>query len=155
MKVSCSEFSDYGKMPKRYTGYGEDVSPALDLEEIPQKTLSLAIILDDLDVPLVKNYCHWVIWNIPVTNHIPEGIPEGSSIIQPFSAIQGKAWGKHVYRGPKPPVFSKDPHRYRFAVYAIDTMLVLSADAGRSALLKAMEGHILAQAELFGSFDAQ
>ena len=68
MNVKCQSFLNNEMIPKNFTGYGEDISPEFIIEDIPEGTVSFAIILDDLDVPLKKNYNNWIVWNIPNRN---------------------------------------------------------------------------------------
>lgn len=152
MTVHSPSFTDNGIIPKKHTGFGADISPELIIENLPEETVSLAIVLDDLDVPLQKSFTHWLIWNIPKTDTVPEGIPHGTEIRHPFPACQGNAWGKHRYRGPKQPFFIRKEHRYVFTVYALDCRLSLSPKANKKALLAAMDGHISAKTELTGRY---
>ena len=152
MIVSSTAFENNGMVPQKHTGFGDDVSPELIITEIPEEAVSFAIILDDLDVPFRNTFTHWIIWNIPVTDVIPEGLPRGSVICEPISACQGVAWGKHRYRGPKQPFFIRKEHRYVFTVYALDCRLELSEQSRRKNLMDAMYGHILAEARLIGKF---
>lgn len=153
MIVTSSDFHHNGMMPKRHTGFGEDQSPELIVKEIPDQTVCLAVIMEDLDVPLVGILPHWLIWNITVDSVIPGGISGGKIIDTPIHAVQGKAWGKHIYRGPKQPPFVRKAHRYRFSVYALDVMLDISPDSSRDQLMRAMSDHILDKAELIGIYD--
>ena len=152
MIVNSTAFENNGIIPQKHTGFGEDVSPELVITGVPEETASLAIILDDLDVPFRKTFTHWIIWNIPVTDVIPEGLPCGSMIRKPLSAYQGRAWGKHSYRGPKQPIFIKKEHRYVFTVYALDSLLDIPEDSRKKDLLEAMRGHILTEAGLIGKY---
>lgn len=152
MKVSSSSFENNGMIPQKHTGFGEDLSPEIIVSEAPKGTVSLAIVFDDLDVPGRKYYNHWIAWNIPNVEVIPEGLPRGAEISKPIKACQGMAWGKNCYRGPKPPFFLKKAHRYVFRIYALDTELVLSQNAKKKALVDAMHGHVLAEAALTGLY---
>ena len=152
MIVRSTAFPDNGTIPRRHTGFGEDISPELTLVDVPDGTVSLAVILDDLDVPFRDTFTHWLAWNIPKTEVIPEGLPKGAVIREPIPACQGNAWGKHRYRGPKQPFFIRGEHRYVFRIYALDCQLELSENAGKGMLLDAMNGHILAEAELTGKY---
>lgn len=134
-----------GFIPTKHTGFGDDISPELTIIDAPDETISFAIVLDDLDVPLRKSFNHWIVWNIPKTEVIPEGLSE-------INAIQGIAWGKNRYRGPKQPFFIKKEHRYVFTVYALDCMLNISEKSNKKALLSAMNGHILTDATLIGKY---
>lgn len=77
LTVTSNSFESDGAIPIQYTGRGEDISPFLKLSEISEGAKSLAIIMDDLDVPLIGTYNHWVIWNVPIQDVIPEAIPHG------------------------------------------------------------------------------
>lgn len=149
LQVTSPAFEAGGLIPEQYTGYGEDISPALCLEGLQPEAKSLAIVLDDLDHPMPA-YNHWVIWNLPVLQEIPEHIPQGETVNTLSGAVQGRGYGKHRYRGPKPPF--RWSHRYRFAVYALDTQLSLPATARKREVLRAMQGHILQQGELIGHY---
>lgn len=152
MIIKCKSFENNGLIPKKHTGFGEDVSPELIINDIPDDTVSFAIIFDDLDVPFRDNFTHWIIWNIPKTEIIPEGLPGGEKIDVPISAIQGNAWGKHIYRGPKQPFFIRKEHRYVFYVYALDCMLNLVGSARKKELVDTMKGHVLSEAKLIGRY---
>ena len=152
MIVSSTAFKNNETIPLKHTGFGEDVSPELTIAETPDGTVSFAVVLDDLDVPFCKSFTHWIIWNISVTDVIPEGLPCGSVIREPVSACQGMAWGRHRYRGPKQPVFIRKEHRYVFTVYALDCQLDIPEESNKRNLMDAMRGHILAEARLFGKY---
>lgn len=152
MNVRCKSFSDNTMIPKKHTGYGEDISPEFIISDIPDGTVSFAIILDDLDVPWHKDYNHWIIWNIHRMELIPEGLPKGGNISKPITACQGNAWGKQCYRGPKPPFFMKKAHRYVFYVYALDVKLTLDINSKKNELITAMNGHILAETRIIGLY---
>lgn len=152
MTVGSTAFSDNGTIPVKHTGFGADLSPELTISGAPDGTVSFAVILDDLDVPFRKYFCHWIIWNIPGTEVIPEGLPKGAVLREPICACQGAAWGKNGYRGPKQPFFIRKEHRYVFTVYALDCRLDISEKSGRKALLDAMTGHVLAESRLMGRY---
>ncbi|MGI6153967.1 MAG: YbhB/YbcL family Raf kinase inhibitor-like protein [Christensenellaceae bacterium] len=152
LTVTSPAFENDGAIPIKYTGRGEDLSPELRLSEIDPGAKSIAIIMDDVDHPL-PYYNHWVIWNIPVMPVIPEAIPRGAQVATLNGAVQGRGYGKHRYRGPKPPF--NWSHRYQFNVYVLDTLLDLPAKTKKNALLDAMEGHILQQGFLTGKFSSR
>ena len=152
MIVSSTTFENNGRIPQKHTGFGEDISPELIITDAPKDAVSFAIILDDLDVPIRKNFTHWIIWNITLTDVIPEGLPCGSVICEPISAYQGVGWGNHRYRGPKQPFFIRKEHRYVFTVYALDCQLDISEKSRKKDLIDAMHGHILAEASLIGRY---
>lgn len=152
MIVTSSAFADNGIIPVKYTGFGEDLSPELRIADIPEGTETLAVILDDLDVPFTRQFTHWIIWNIPQTDVIPEGLPKGEKITSPVNACQGIAWGRNGYRGPKQPFFIRNEHRYVFTVYALDRYLIIATESTKKDLLNAMTGHILAAAQIIGRY---
>ena len=149
LTVTSSAFAEGGKIPVKYTGRGEDISPDLQLSAISEKARSIAVIMDDLDVPGIGILTHWVIWNLPARNLIPENIPHGEVVPSLGGAVQGIGYGKHRYRGPNPPFGS---HRYQYNVYVLDKQLDLSGNSGKKELLKAMEGHILQHGSITGLF---
>lgn len=148
LTVTSPAFEEGGTIPVRYTGDGEDVSPALTLSELSLDAKSIALVMDDLDFPL-RTYNHWVIWNLPVQEAIPEAIEHGERVESLGGAVQGIGYGRHKYRGPKPPFGT---HRYVYRVFVLDTTLDLSANAGKKDLLKAMEGHVLQYGDLTGQY---
>lgn len=146
LSISSPAFPHNGMIPKRYTCDGADVSPPLLLGHVPEKTGSLALIVDDPDAPR-GTWVHWVVWNIgPDTREIPEdSVPPG--------ALQGtNDFGKRKYGGPCPP---SGTHRYFFKLYALDAPLALSAGATKAQVEKAMSGHLLGKAERIGLYRRQ
>ncbi len=150
LRVSSPSFFDGGPLPARHTGFGEDVSPAFTLRDLDARAAALAIVMDDLDIPLLPAYTHWLIWNLPPLAHVPEALPHGETLPGFGDARQGIGYGRHRYRGPKPPLFEWRRHRYVFRFYALDARLTLPADARKGALLRAMDGHILQQGCIMG-----
>ena len=146
--ITSSVFKNNGTVPKKYTGFGEDISPDFFISNLNEETVSIAIIMDDLDIPMLSSYNHWIIWNIPKTEYIPENIPYGSTVPSLSNAIQGTAYGKNRYRGPKQPPFVKSEHRYIFNFYSLDCFLDLGCKARKKDLLKTMQGHILQQGNI-------
>ncbi len=143
LKISSPAFQNNGSIPSKYTCDGANVNPPLKIENVPAGTKSLALIVDDPDAPR-GIWVHWVVWNIdPKIGEIRENtVPKGS--------IQGvNDFEKHDYGGPCPP---SGTHRYFFKVYALDTLLNFSSDAGKAGLEKAMQGRILAQAQIVGLY---
>lgn len=147
LTVTSSAFEELGTIPDKYTGRGEDISPDLEFSDLAEDAVSIAIIMDDLDVPWKSNFTHWVIWNIPAANDIPEGISHGATIPEIEGAVQGVAFGRNRYRGPMPPFGT---HRYQFHVFVLDTTLDLDSSCGKNDLLDAMEGHTLQYGTLTG-----
>ena len=143
LSISSPAFSHKGMIPSKHTCDGADVNPPLSFDNIPEKSKSLALIVDDPDAPM-GTWVHWVAWNIgPGTKEIPE-----NSV--PQDALQGtNDFRKQSYGGPCPP---SGTHRYFFKLYALDAPLPLQAGATKTQLEQAMKGHILAQAELVGLY---
>lgn len=140
MEVSSPAFKDDSFIPAKFTCDGENVSPELNIDDIPQNAKSLAIIVDDPDAPL-GTWVHWVVWNIPVTHHIKESSVHGEEGLNDFQI--------HKYNGPCPP---KGVHHYFFKVYALNDLLELPPNTTKYALEKAMSEHILGFGELVGLY---
>jgi len=142
-RVFSPAFENEGQIPKKFGCGGENVNPPLRMENIPPGTKSMALLLDDLDAPR-GTYVHWILWNLPpATGEIRENSVPGG-------AVQGtNDFKKQNYGGPCPPT---RPHRYVFKVYALDTFLDLGPGATMPDLEKAIRGHVLAQAQLKGSY---
>lgn len=138
-----TEFKENEAIPKKYSGYGEDVSPEFRIKNLSDKAKSFVITLEDLSHP-IKNFTHWVVWNIEANSIIEENIGKNENI------VQGVAYGRHKYRGPKPP-FSK-PHNYSFTIYAIDTFLDIPSKYKKKKVLKEIEGHIIQKGSITGYY---
>lgn len=150
--INSPSFENNGNMPKKHTGFDADVSPAFQLQNVSDQTVSIAIIMDDLDIPMIKAYNHWLIWNIPKTGEIPEHIPHGPLVSLPGQAVQGVGYGVHRYRGPKQPVFVRNRHRYVFRFYTLDCFLDLGSKAKKKDLLEAMKGHVIQEGSITGTY---
>jgi Raf kinase inhibitor-like YbhB/YbcL family protein len=141
LTVTSSAFKSGELMPKKYSQYGENLSPSLDIAGTPAETKTLALVVTDLDIPFGLTITHWLMWNIPPNSHIEENSKPG---------IVGKnSRRKKEYMGPRPPMGT---HRYLFEVYALDIELNLDSDASRKDVEKAMQNHILAKGELTGIY---
>lgn len=147
--ISSPCFKDGGLIPVEYTGHGIDKSPELILENLSRDAVSVAIIMNDMGHP-IPAYNHWVIWNIPAMPEIPGSIPYGKHLEFLGNAVQGLGYGKHKYRGPKPPFHWS--HIYHFNVYALDCFLDLPDTARKRDVLTAMRGHVLQQGVLTGHY---
>lgn len=154
MNLTSNAFKQGEPIPQKFTCQGEDISPQLSWNQNPDGTQSIALICDDPDAPM-GTWVHWVLWNLPAdTVTLEENFSKADSL--PNGAKQGITDFKRVgYGGPCPP--PGGPHRYFFKLYALDTALNLPEGkaTGKEDLLKAMEGHILAQAELMGTYQKQ
>ncbi len=136
-------FEHMGNIPQKYTCQGENISPPLQISNVPEKTESLILIMEDPDAPGIT-VTHWVICHLePSTNEISEGEHIKDAII-------GKnMMGKNEYMGPCPP-FGK--HRYFFKLFALNKKLDLNNTTRKKQLLKASKGHIIEQTELIGFY---
>ena len=150
--ITSSAFENGGFIPKQYTGKGEDKSPPLEIKGVTPRAKSVAIIVDDPDIPIpFLSFTHWVVYNIPVNiAKIEENIPREEVIKVLGEALQGKNGFRRIgYMGPEPPFGT---HTYRFMVFTLDTVLDLNPGATRKQLEKAMKGHILQTGLLEGKF---
>jgi len=131
------------------TRLGKNLSPPLKWEDPPDGTQSFAIIADDPDIPLPMVFTHWVLYNIPADKReLLEGIPPQE--VSADGMVQGKnSFRRNAYLGPSPPFGT---HRYFFQIYALDQEVETDPRMTRKRLLKAIEGHVLAQAELMGTY---
>jgi Raf kinase inhibitor-like YbhB/YbcL family protein len=147
--VTSTTFSDGQAIPAKYTADGDDVSPPLAWDHVPEGTRSLALVCEDPDAPR-GTWTHWVLFNLPPdTTKLDENVAKTATL--PKGAVQGaNDFGKTGYGGPSPP--PGKPHRYFFKLYALDAPLKLQAGAGRQQLLAALEGHVLDEALLMGTY---
>ena len=143
MRLSSPAFQDGSLIPDKYTCEGQDISPPLIWSDIPHETGSLALIVDDPDAPL-GTWDHWVVFNLP--SDLTE-LTEAATI----PGVQGlNDFKTNQYGGPCPP--SGSQHRYFFRLYALDSTLDLDSSATKKDLIQAMDGHILDQAVIMGTF---
>ena len=153
LTLTSTAFQPHGEIPAKYTCEGDDISPALSWVEVPASAASLALIVDDPDAPDPKapktTWVHWVLYNIPASaRKLDEGIsPEDL----PAGTLEGlNDWKRTGWGGPCPP---KGRHRYFFKLYALDVVLPDLRRPTRSKLESEMDGHILARAELIGTYE--
>ncbi len=148
MELQSAVFAAGGEIPKKYTCQGQDVSPPLSWNAVPEKTQSFALICDDPDAPMGV-WVHWVIFNLPAeARELAENVP--TQKILPNGAKQGSNdFRKIGYGGPCPP---SGEHRYYFKLYALNTKLNLDAGVKKTELLQAMAGHILDECQLMGKY---
>lgn len=148
IKVESTAFNEGGMIPKKYACDGQDLSPPISWSGIPDAAKSIALIADDPDAPM-GTWVHWVVYNLPANiTGLPEGVPPQKTITN--NGRQGTNDFRRIgYGGPCPP---GGTHRYFFKVYALDIEVNLDAGATKAQLLKAMEGHLLAEGELMGRY---
>ena len=141
LKISSPAFNNEGKIPSKYTCDGEGINPSLRIENLPEDTKTLALIVEDPDAP-DGVFDHWIVWNINPLAKIEEQSHPGTSGVN--------SAGKSGYHPPCPPDGS---HRYYFFVYALNAALDLLAGGDKKELQAAMKGHILAKGSLMGRYE--
>jgi Raf kinase inhibitor-like YbhB/YbcL family protein len=150
MDLSSTVFTQGGDIPRRYTCEGDDTAPPLLWSDVPDRTRSLALIVDDPDAPdpaaPTMTWVHWVLVDIP-PNAV--AIPEGGQPLPDGTRDGSNDWNRTGYGGPCPPV---GRHRYFFKLYALDTRLPDLHRPTKADLERAMQGHVLAQAQLVGTY---
>ncbi|WLD13520.1 YbhB/YbcL family Raf kinase inhibitor-like protein [Planctellipticum variicoloris] len=159
LQVTSPAFADGDRIPDKYTGEGADVSPPLEWSGVPDGTRELALICDDPDAPQAEPWVHWVFYGLNATvRSLPENLPSGTRLSTPVAMLQGRnTWtsGRTTgYRGPLPPP-GHGTHHYHFKLYALDAPLSLNPGIDKAALLKAMQGRILATGELIGTYSRE
>jgi hypothetical protein len=149
LNVTSPAFNDGQRIPAKYTADGDDMSPPLKWADIPEGVSEYALIVDDPDAP-GGTFTHWVIYGIPGSyDHLDDGVPQVEELDN--GAMQGpNHMGKIGYNGPSPP--RGKPHRYIFTLYAIDAKLDLPAGISKEELKKAMQGHIMSEGKLTGTY---
>ncbi len=151
--VTSPAFQDATDIPGRYSGIGENISPALSWSTLPEDCASIAILCEDPDAPGDRPFSHWVLFNVPsALQKIPEGISRGPNPPELQGASQGvNSFGLVGYDGPAPPR-GDGPHRYRFEVYALDERLNLPSGVTAVAVRQLMKAHVLAKGVLVGLY---
>ena len=140
MEIKSPSFKNKEMIPKKFTCQGEDINPALKIEDIPKAAKSLVLVVDDPDAP-GGVWIHWVVFNIPITSEIEENSIPGIQAMNNFN--------KSDYGGPCPP---SGTHRYFFKVYALDTKLDLQGGVTLKEVEEAMKNHILDKNQLIGLY---
>jgi Raf kinase inhibitor-like YbhB/YbcL family protein len=152
MTITSPVFVDQGEIPRIHTCDGGDSSPALAWAGMPPSCQSLALICDDPDAPDPAaprmTWVHWVLYNLPPSS---TGLPESVAAAQlPQGTLEAvNDWKRTGYGGPCPPI---GRHRYFFKLYALDVRLPDLNRPTKKQLEEAMQGHILEQATLMGTY---
>lgn len=148
IKLTSTAFKEGQAIPRTYTCDGVNVSPPLEWGRVPKPAKTIAIIADDPDAP-AGTWVHWVLYNLPADNiGFVENLPATEKLVA--GGFQGKNdFDKIGYGGPCPP---SGTHRYFFKIYALDLELPLKAGATKAEVEKAMEGHIVSQGQLMGTY---
>ncbi|MBI5673842.1 MAG: YbhB/YbcL family Raf kinase inhibitor-like protein [Nitrospirae bacterium] len=150
VRMTSTAFSHEGAIPTAYTCEGKDMSPPLAWSGLPAGTRSLALIVDDPDAPdpaaPKMTWVHWVLYNLSPTT---EGLLEGAKVLPEGTKEGVNDWKRTGYGGPCPPI---GRHRYFHKLYALDAVLPDLKQPAKVQLEQAMKGHILAEAQLIGTY---
>ena len=152
LTLSSTAFENDGEIPANYTCQGNDVSPPLEWAGVPENAASLVLIVDDPDAPDPEapkmTWVHWVLYNIPPS---ATGLPEKvASSDLPDGTEEGiNDWGRNGYGGPCPPI---GRHRYFHKLYVLDILIEGLEQPTKADVEAAMEGHIIEQVELIGTY---
>ncbi|RMG39442.1 MAG: YbhB/YbcL family Raf kinase inhibitor-like protein [Candidatus Dadabacteria bacterium] len=154
MKLASPAFKMNQRIPIQYSGTGKDISPALHWSDAPDNVREFALIVDDPDAPGKTPWVHWVVYKIPASlNNLPEDLAGNKKSPELASILEGKnSWGTIGYRGPLPPP-GHGVHHYHFKLYALREPLKVSSGLSAAELTAHMQGLILAEAELIGTFE--
>lgn len=156
MKLTSPAFRDGQRIPDKFAFVGDNINPALNWTGAPPETGSFALTLIDRDAFTREPFVHWVIYNLPADcTGLPEGLPREERLDEPEGAMHGAnsvPRDNLGYRGPVAPA-GYGAHRYQFILYAIDEALELEPGLTKAELLKKIRGHILAEAQLNGTYE--
>lgn len=149
--LTSRSIQDGQPIREQYTADGEDMSPQLAWQNVPEGAVELALMVEDPDAP-GGDFVHWVVYNIPASmNGIDEGLPKGHHPDTQVDFVQGRNdFGKVGYNGPAPP--PGKVHHYHFRLMALDKKLDLPANADKGDLRQAVRGHVIAETELVGTY---
>jgi Raf kinase inhibitor-like YbhB/YbcL family protein len=154
MKLGSPAFAAGTAIPARYTCDGADVSPPLAWSDAPRSAKSFALVVDDPDAPDPKaprmRWVHWVVYDLPADARAVREAVRGVKDLPAGARMGRNDWNKAAWGGPCPPV---GRHRYFFTLYALDTVLGDRGPLTRHDLEQAFDGHVLAQAELMGTYE--
>lgn len=152
LHLASPAFANGGRLPERFTADGEGVSPPLFWTGVPEGTECLALIVEDPDAPAPQPLVHAVIWGLPVDGDLKEGAIRADGV----GDVEGKDVGRNSYLGegwlPPDPPTGHGPHNYAFQLFALGGGCEIGDNPGRSALVKAMAGHVLAAGLLTGVY---
>lgn len=155
LRLTSTAFAHEGEIPRVHTCQGDDRSPPLAWTGVPEGAMSLALVVDDPDAPDPKapqrTWVHWVVYGLPARDgEVPEGAGNGATGL-PLGARSGRNdWKKTGYGGPCPPI---GRHRYFHKLYALDIELGDLGEPTKADLLRAMEGHVLEETALLGTYE--
>ncbi len=144
MRIASPAFEDESDIPVQYTCDGADISPPLQIEDVPAEAVSLVLVMDDPDAPM-GTWDHWVAYDIAPTTEIPEAVEE-------LGTSGTNSWDRTGYGGPCPP---SGTHRYFFQLFALDVELGWEPGADKTSVLEAIHDHILSEASLLGLYSRE
>jgi Raf kinase inhibitor-like YbhB/YbcL family protein len=151
--IESPAFAANGEIPSKYTCEGDDVSPPLRWSGVPPSAKSLALVVDDPDAPDPRApqrvWVHWVVYDLPPST---QALAEGAkgAELPPTAKVGKNDWGRAAWGGPCPPI---GRHRYFFKLYALDTALPELRAPTKAALEDAMQGHVVGEAQLVGTYE--
>nr|WP_315384631.1 YbhB/YbcL family Raf kinase inhibitor-like protein [uncultured Sphingomonas sp.] len=152
LHLASPAFANGGRLPERFTADGEGVSPPLFWTGVPEGTQCLALIVEDPDAPAPQPLVHAVVWGLPADGDLKEGAIRADGA----GDAEGKDVGRNSYLGegwlPPDPPTGHGPHNYAFQLFALGGGCEIGENPGRSALVKAMAGHVLAAGLLTGVY---
>jgi Raf kinase inhibitor-like YbhB/YbcL family protein len=156
MRLESPAFQAGATIPRKYSEDGDNLSPPLRWTDVPSGVREFALVVDDPDAPTADPWVHWVMYGIPAaTQSLAEGVPQKETLDAPRGARQGvNSWNANNlgYRGPAPPK-GHGTHHYRFRLYALDQSVPLAGRLEKRDVLSAIRGHVLAEAELVGTYE--
>ncbi len=152
MKLESSAFKNGEEIPRKFTADGENVSPEFSWADAPEGTNAFALIIHDPDAPRQNGFTHWLLYDIPPTvNKIQENLPKQATASD--MGQQGENDGGQLgYTGPNPP---SGKHHYHVRLYALKETLGLPLGATAAEVQQALEGKVLEEAELIGTYEKQ
>jgi Raf kinase inhibitor-like YbhB/YbcL family protein len=152
MQLTSTDFGNGDRLPERFASTADNMSPELSWTDVPPGTRSLVLILDDPDAP-GRSFIHWIVYDIPVSiDHLDQAIDKNGILPAVGRAKQGRNdMHKIGYDGPAPP--KGQLHHYYFKLYALDKAVNLEPGTSVEEVRRAMNGHILAEAELIGTYE--
>jgi Raf kinase inhibitor-like YbhB/YbcL family protein len=148
LEVSSPAFVHGGRLPYWATTDGVGVAPRIEWSPVPPQTRSIAILCEDPDAPFPRPFVHWMVWDIPPTARVLDPAVRRTPREGKNSML------RHGFAPAAPPP-GHGTHRYHFQVFALDTLVPLEAGSGRSALVDAMRGHVLAWGEIVGTWERE
>jgi len=151
-KISSPDFASNGTIPTQFTCQGANKPPKLSWSGAPTTTKSFVLICDDPDAPSATPWVHWVVYNIPATKTSLDQVSGRSEQFADGTRQGSNSFPKRGYDGPCPPV-GHGVHHYHFKLYALDTVLTLKSTVTKDTVVNAMQGHILAQTEVVGTYE--